>query len=304
MKDNIFSYSGSRGELVSLFYKLLLTREVISYEDVLTAYDGGVLSSQKITGHDSYKVLKHVVPDVVTALRQHGYEVISLPNGRTTSYQYVGADKDPLHNMRFAALVEERYNILQGCIESKSAVKICYKPFDRSKMEVVFHPHLLREYNGRKFAVGISEKEGKEPLRRFAIALDRIKGEINMAHSDHPYIAAEANEYSYFSHLVGMRLEPDAELTTIRIRALDRYTFGRLVTKPLHESQKVIEYPNWDEGRDYGEIEITVYPNVELQGQILSYSSTIEIISPESYRLQIINELKSQLSLYQNGSLY
>lgn len=298
MKDNIFSYSGPRGELVSLFYKLLLTREVISYEAVLTAYDGGVLSSQKITGHDSYKVLKHVVPDVVTALRQHGYEVISIPNGRTTSYQYVGADKDPLHNMRFAALVEERYNILQGCIESKSAVKICYKPFDRSKMEVVFHPHLLREYNGRKFAVGVSEKEGKEPLRRFAIALDRIKGEINMAHSDHPYIAAEANEYSYFSHLVGMRLEPDAELTTIRIRALDRYTFGRLVTKPLHESQKVIEYPNWEEGRDFGDVEITVYPNVELIGAIISYGSSLAVSAPNSFQNRVITTLKNILESY------
>ena len=45
MKDNIFTYEGPRGELVETFYNLLMTRKLISYEDILTEYDGGTLST-------------------------------------------------------------------------------------------------------------------------------------------------------------------------------------------------------------------------------------------------------------------
>ena len=86
------------------------------------------------------------------------------------------------------------------------------------------------------------------------------------------------------------------------MRALDNYTFGRLNTKPLHDSQKVILYPDWKEGREYGEFEITVIPNVEVIGQILSYGSYLQILSPENVRIRIMNELSNMINQYKNGS--
>ena len=291
MKQNIFTYDGPRGELVETFYNLLITGENISYERILSEYDGGELSTQKVTGHDLYKTLKHVVPEVVDEFRRFGYSVLAIPNGRTTSYQYVGPNKDPLKNMRFRAILKERYDILSDCINHRKAVKITYWPFNRKKMDIIFHPHLLYDFNGRSFVFGVSEMEGKDPFRRFAMALDRIDGEIRGSGSS--YMAAEQDEYKFLAHLVGVRLEEGAELTTIRLRAHDQYTFGRINTKPLHESQKVISYPNWMEGREYGDVEIQVYPNVELIGQILSYGNMLEVISPVKFRERVQNEVKS-----------
>lgn len=301
MKENIFTYENERGELVETFYKLLLTGKEISYENILTQWDGGVLSTSKVTAHQYYKTLKHVVPEVVKTLKQNGYAVLEIPHGRATSYQYIGSDKDPLKNIRFKALLVERYNIISESIKNKKAFKISYKPFDRKAMDIIFHPHLLYSYNGRLFAFGVSDKEGKEPLRKFCIALDRIKGDIRGAGSSCIYIPPIPDEYSYLTNVVGVRLEDGEILCTIRIRALDKYTFGRLDTKPLHDSQKIILYPDWKVGREYGDFEITVIPNVELIGQILSYGGSLQILSPESVRIRVVNEIGKMLNLYRNG---
>lgn len=298
-KDNIFTYEGPRGDLVETFYNLLVSGEITSYESILREYDGGELSSSQVTSHDLYKTLKHVVPEVVEEFRKNGLTVITIPKGRSTSYQYVGSDKDPLKNIRFKALLKDRYETLASCITSRSAVRISYRPFDRKKMDITFHPHLLHQFNGRYFAFGVSEMEGKEPFRRFCIALDRINGDIYGSSST--YIAAEMDEYNYLAHIVGVRLEESAELTIIRLRAYNKYTFGRLITKPLHESQVIIEQPNWKEGREWGEVQIRVYPNVELVGQILSYGNMLEVISPDTFRERVTNELICMLSRY-NGS--
>lgn len=299
MKDNIFTYSGPRGDLVDTFYGLLVTGRIVSYEMILTEYDGGELSTPKVSAHDLYKTLKHVVPEVVDEFRKNGLTVVVIPDGRTTSYQYIGADKDPLKNIRFKARLKDRYDTLAKCINSREAVGITYWPFDRKRMEIIFHPHLLYQFNGRLFAFGVSEMDGRDPFRRFCIALDRIQGEIRGSSSR--YLSAEANEYSYLAHLVGVRLEEGVELTTIRLRAHDQYTFGRLITKPLHDSQVIIEHPNWKEDRQIGDVEIQVYPNVELVGQILSYGSTLEVISPQSFRKRVFEEISKNLNRY-NGS--
>lgn len=281
------------------FYNLLVTGEIISYEMILTEYDGGIISTPKVSAHELYKTLKHVVPEVVDEFRKNGLTVIALPSGRTTSYQYVGLNKDPLKNIRFKATLKERYDTLAERIAQQKAVRITYWPFNRKRMEIIFHPHLLYQFNGRSFVFGISEMEGKEPFRRFSIALDRIDGDIRG--SVNKYLPAEGDEYSFLAHLVGVRLEEGAELTTIRLRAHDQYTFGRLVTKPLHDSQIIIQRPNWKENREWGDVEIQVYPNVELVGQILSYGNTLEVISPETFRARVSNELTLSLKRY-NGS--
>lgn len=291
MAENIFTYDGDRGDLVETFYDLLVTGKEVSYEDILTEQDGGTLSVPKITIHPLYKTLKHVVPEVVKTLRKYDYVVLEIPHGRSTCYQYVGSDKDPLENIRFKAQLNTKYNEIARNIKDKKAFKITYKPFDRKAMDIIFHPHLLYTYNGRFFAFGVSVKEGKEPLRKFCIALDRIEGNIRGAGSAVIYIPPMYDEYSYLSNIVGVRLEEGETLCTIRIRALDKYTFGRLKTKPLHYSQKTILYPAFNEGREYGEFEITVIPNVELIGQILSYGHMLEVIGPDTFRKRIEEEL-------------
>jgi len=73
----------------------------------------------------------------------------------------------------------------------------------------------------------------------------------------------------------------DAVLTTFRIKAYSPYMFGLIRTKPLHTSQRVVTYPNWKENRNYGEFEVTVYPNNEFFGTVRYYGEELEIVSSE-----------------------
>lgn len=77
------------------FYKLLASGDVVSYESILTDYDGGELSTPKITAHNQYNTLKKVVPEVIDTFISNGLSVVAIPEGRNTSYQYVGSDRDP-----------------------------------------------------------------------------------------------------------------------------------------------------------------------------------------------------------------
>lgn len=297
MKENVFSYQGDRGKLVSIFYRLLMTGKLVSYEDVLTEFDGGQLKASSPSNHDLYKTLKKVVPDVVKTLNDYGYPVTPIQRGRNTDYQYFGTDRDPLKNIQFKAKLQDYHDRISSYIGMGKPIQFEYRPFDRKKMEIVFHPHRLIEYNGRRFVIGVSEREGREPMRRFVVALDRIKGEIKRMNAIE-YIPPMPDKYNYLSHLVGVTFEEGSELAKIVLRAHDRYTFGRITTKPIHDSQRVICTPSWKEGREYGDVELTVYPNKELVGQILSYGSMLEVVEPFSFRERVAGELKKMMERY------
>lgn len=297
MKDNVFSYQGDRGKLVSVFYRLLMTGKLVSYEDVLIEFDEGQLKASSPSNHDLYKTLKKVVPDVVKTLNDYGYPVAPIQRGRNTDYQYFGTDRDPLKNIQFKAKLQDYHDKISSYIGMGKPIQFEYRPFDRKKMEIVFHPHKLMEYNGRRFVIGVSERVGMKPMRRFVVALDRINGEIKRMNAIE-FIPPKPDEYSYLSHLVGVTFEENVELTKIVLRAHDRYTFGRITTKPMHDSQRVICTPSRKEGRDYGDVELNVYPNKELVGQILSFGSMLDVVEPMSFRERVAGELKKMLERY------
>ena len=240
MKENVFLYEGEKGDLVQICYDLLMTGKVITYENVLTLYDGGILKVASPTKHPQYKTLQKVFPEVINSLIYYGYSIIQISRGRNTDYQYVDSDRDPLKNIRLIAKLQKLYNEISECVKLKTPITFTYCPFDRKKREIVFHPHLMQKYNNRFFSIGVAETEGKKPFRKYVIALDRISGTIKA--SSHTYIIPMINEYTYLSHLVGVTLEKDTELIIITLRAHDKYTFGRLTTKPLHFSQKIIAF--------------------------------------------------------------
>ena len=297
MIHNIFSHEGVKCDLINSFYQLLMTGKEVSYKDVLEEYYGKPLDYLP-SKDDLYGTLKKVVSEVVNTLNEYGTMVVSTTYGRNTNYQYVGTDIDPFGKIRFRAVLKERYTILEDSIKGKTPCRFEYKPFDRAKKDLVFHPHIMKEYNGRLFSIGVSETEGKEPFRRYVVALDRIEGEIRRASSLYVYKPAVANEYRYLSNLIGVTLEEGAKLTTITLRAHDKYTFGRLDTKPMHSTQRVICRPSYKEGREYGDFELTVYPNNELVGQILSYGSMLEVVGPDGFRQRVAGELEKMSGRY------
>ena len=64
-------------------------------------------------------------------------------------------------------------------------------------------------------------------------------------------------------------------------------------TKPLHGSQKVKEV-----NEDYSIIELTVYPNYELESVLLSFGESIEVMRPDSLREKLKERLQNAVKNY------
>ena len=295
MSNDILSYTGEKKKIRDIFLELLLTGKEVSNKDVLAAFDKDFSTKNSLS--KKYSNVKKVIPQVYLTLIDNGYWV-NRKEEQTVTYQYLESDKDPLKKIKFKALLRNRYAKLEEHIKGKMACRFEYKPFDRSKKNLVFHPHIVKEYNGRLFSIGVSEMDGKEPFRKYVIAVDRIQGDILAADYKCVYLPSLDNEYRYLSNLVGVTLEEGAELTTITLRAHDKYTFGRLVTKPIHSSQRIVCMPSYKDGREYGDVELTVYPNKELVGQILSYGSMLEVVGPDDFRQRVAEELNKMSDRY------
>jgi len=269
-------------DISEIAYSLLMTGEIISYEDILNEYSKEDVSVSK---HPQYNVLKKTIPALVKKLRDYGCNIVEFRENRKVYYQYKGANK--LHNVHYRKELLEKYAEIDDCIKEKRPVRFDYHPFDKPSFEITFHPHVIKEFNGRLFSIGVSEIPNYEPMRKFVVAIDRINGKIRW--SSALYITPVENEYLYLQDLVGVTYIAGTIKTDIVLRAYERYTYGRLITKPIHNSQKIVHEFQDDKG--YGDVSINVYPNKELIGQILSYGSFLEVLSPDDFRKNIIKEV-------------
>ena len=178
-------------------------------------------------------------------------------------------------------------------IINHQVLKIQYKPFDKEVMELEFHPHLLKEYNGRWFMFG--HAEGKKPEFGFNLALDRIVETPVI--TDKEFVSPPSGFYSdYFKNIVGVTRQKDHIVNEVTIRAHSHYTFKRTDTKKLHPSQtRTKPFGKYDDG-EYGEFTIKVEVNEELIGRILQMGTELEIVGPQEVR-EIFRQRVKELSL-------
>lgn len=69
-------------------------------------------------------------------------------------------------------------------------------------------------------------------------------------------------------------------------------------TKPLHQSYTVVKpYAQYDDG-EYAEFSVDVEPNNEFYGRILQMGAGLEIVSPESIRVEMAQRVQDLANLY------
>lgn len=297
--QTVFDFDQEKGELVEQFYQLLVKGDPVSYQDVINAYAGQEWPTP--SSHPQYGTLKKIVPLLISELSYYGFPVQQIKDGKKTYYKYIGNDPNPLINIRRIARLAKLKSKIEDKIILGRPMILNYHPFDRGVQELTFHPHLLIDYNGRSFVIGVSERADKpNPLRKCIIGIDRIEGDIKKANPSISYICQEPGEYKYLNDIVGVTMEPGAQIEEITLRTHDRYTFGRLVTKPIHHSQRILTRykSSINGGTDYGDVTITVYPNKELIGQIMSFGKFLEVVSPKYIRERVSNELREMTKLY------
>lgn len=178
------------------------------------------------------------------------------------------------------------FNELLQAILSKRVLKITYAPFGKDSYQERIYPYHLKQYNDRWYL--IAQAVGYDTFAHYA--LDRIESfeEIQMKYKE-----ANVDFEEYFDDVIGVTV-PEGEPEDIIIKvAKKRYNY--IKTKPLHMSQRVVE-----EGDDYAVVSINVKVNNELEAQLLSFGSDVEVLKPASFRTRISEKIQLMNHKYNN----
>ncbi|MCQ2349278.1 MAG: WYL domain-containing protein [Paludibacteraceae bacterium] len=194
-----------------------------------------------------------------------------------------------LTNIEFLPFIYE-------AITNKKVLQINYKPFEEESVMLLFHPHYLKEYNGRWHLFG--HAEGKKPVYGYNIALDRIQSKPR-ERSKVKYVPAPKHFYDeFFKDIVGVSHMKDVQKEHIIIRARTLYIFKLMDTKPLHQSYNVVKpFGLYDDG-EYAEFSVDVEPNNEFYGHIIQMGAGLEIISPDTIRHKMAQRIHELADLY------
>lgn len=186
---------------------------------------------------------------------------------------------------------------LYVAIINKQVLSIDYKPYVEDERTLIFHPHYLKEYNGRWHLFGHAEDQ--MPEYGYNIALDRIVRKPREVYK-HDYIAAPKGYYKeFFRDKVGVSHLPDAEVKEIHVRAHNINVYKLTETKVIHHSQEtVIPYGEHEDG-EYGEFSLRVEVNNEFIGRILQLGAGLEIVSPDDVRDLFKQRVKELAKLYE-----
>ena len=188
-----------------------------------------------------------------------------------------------------SAIGQEYVKDILDAIQSKTTLRIDYKPFNQDEaQEHVVHPYLLKEYRNRWFLLGRDELH---PVRVSNFALDRVK---KIRNSPNEFV--ENNLFdpdNYFNHLVGVSVPWNAEPQIIELKiykALAPY----VLTKPIHQNQQVLK--KFKDGSV--SIRLQLYVNYELKALLLSYGEGLEVKKPAELRKQLKDSALEILNRY------
>jgi predicted DNA-binding transcriptional regulator YafY len=184
------------------------------------------------------------------------------------------------HNVEHLANSEFLPELLNH-IQNKRALEIVFIDFKDKVYKDIFHPYLLKEYNGRWYVYGLSENQyeisGFKQIYHYPI--DRIRRFSVLKKSKLSQIDSNWwNADSHFRDLIGVTKYEGAKPQSIMVRIYDS-SVDYLQTKKLHHSQEAINVED-----DYTDFSFFVIDNYEFRSKILALGSNAEVLEPEYLR--------------------
>lgn len=185
---------------------------------------------------------------------------------------------------------------LYEAIRDKVVLSVSYRPYGEDARVLIFHPHLLKEYNGRWFLFGHAEDH--EPEFGYNLALDRIDGEPEVFR-DHNYISAPKGFYTeFFKNIVGVSHHHGQKVDEVIVKTHSRRMFNLINTKKIHHSHTTVkEFCQYEDG-EYGIISVQVEVNNEFIGKILQMGPGLEIMAPPEIRRLFKERVQKMADLY------
>lgn len=188
----------------------------------------------------------------------------------------------------------------------KTVISFKYNRGYTDIVNVVLHPHLLKEYNSRWFLFGFVQ-EDSENLSIYNFSIDRIvyreRNDI-LVRSDIHFIKAPDSYYNiYFQDIVGVTKKDNSKPVVITLKTTDYKVHQLIKTKPIHHSQKETKSFIFDkDNNEEGEFTLEVVPNIELQAKILSYGPGVYVIGDGDFQDKLRDAITQMANLYLKGS--
>ena len=283
--SNIFQGESKEAQCVREWDRLLREKGWVDTEEFADIFSFNSISGKEELAYR--KAIKKAKNDIRQALAERGLylrESRSAEDNRKVLTAYPASTKDPLHDVRIMAIIEDAINY-------NRALRLTYAPSYHDSEDHIFHPQYLRIYNGRQYVYGVYDKEEENKGLPFvALPIDRIV--IAEKIKDVPYLRGNPEEYERQMHDI-MGASPNfrhPKVYDVVIRTHDPKTHKLLLTKPLHHSIRELKPFSPEQ---YGELTIHVQISKELENWILHYGTGVEIISPVELRQQIAHVINN-----------
>lgn len=177
---------------------------------------------------------------------------------------------------------------LHKAILGRRPLNMTYQSFRaQSPNTFVFHPYALKEFNNRWFVLGKRNTKYIENL-----ALDRIVSFTEAP--DIPFVEdPDFNPESWFADMVGVtKFRTDRKEKVVFWASPDDAPY--IITKPMHSSQRVIEYR--EDGSAVFELDIII--NRELVRLLFGYAEGIKVLRPRKLVHMMKNHFTGGAALY------
>jgi predicted DNA-binding transcriptional regulator YafY len=177
-------------------------------------------------------------------------------------------------------------NVLVGKIKEKVNIKISYRKFSGETKIYILSPFILKEFENRWYLV--SRDMNDKTIKVFG--LERI---LEIKKDDSSYELGDFNSKVFFRNVYGITIKTASKVEQIALE-FEKYAANFIKTKPIHSSQQIISE---DEKKVIFQLE--VYPSIELKSFILAWGNSCRVLSPESFRNEIRNELLQTIKAYE-----
>ena len=287
---NIFQGESKVARCVREWDRLLREREWVDTEVFASIFSYDTISGEEMFGYE--KAVKKAKKEIRLALQERGMllrEQADAQDNRRLLTAYPLDNKDPLHNLRIMAVVED-------AMAFSRALQITYSPSFHETEEHIFHPQYLRNYNGRPYVYGVYENEEENNGLPFvALPVDRIvTARLTKAVSYRPgdQQAYEAQLRNVLGASPNFR---NPEVLEVVIRSHDQKVHKLLLSKPLHHS---IREQQPCTAEQTGLLTMRVQMTQELYNWILYYGKGIEVVEPAELRKRITIGLSQMVTYY------
>lgn len=176
--------------------------------------------------------------------------------------------------------------VLINAIRDKKTVEMTYQSYSRTEPNTFeAHPWCVKLFRQRWYLLARSEAYENPRIYAFDRILD-IKETANKLK-----VPKKFDAHVYFSHFFGIIVDERAP-ETIRLK-VDADQVKYYQSLPLHDTQKEIEAND-----RYTIFEYRLVPTFDFKQEILSKGPSVEVLSPASFRDEVLADIKAMLERY------